>query len=204
MKKIILIGGGGHCNSCIDVIEQQGIYEILGIIDKASELGKKVLGYKVVGTDDDLSRFRDECDFALVTVGQIRSPELRSQIYKLLKELAFYIPVVLSPLAYVSKHAVLGQGTIVMHDALVNAGVTIGQNCIINSQVLVEHNATIGNHCHIATGAILNGGVSVGDGSFIGSGATLKQGISLGSRVVVGMGELLKRDLLDNVTYSRK
>ena len=204
MKKIILIGGGGHCKSCIDVIEQQGIYEILGIIDKASEVGQKVLGYKVVGTDDDLSRFRDECDFALVTVGQIRSPKLRIEIYAVLKELEFSIPVVLSPLAYVSKYAVLGQGTIVMHDALVNAEATVGENCIINSQVLVEHNATIGDHCHIATGAILNGGVSVGDGSFIGSGSIVKQGLSVGSEVVVGMGEVLKRDLLDNVTYSRK
>lgn len=195
MKKIILVGGGGHCKSCIDVIEQQGIYEIFGIIDKASMLGKKVLGYEVIGTDNDLSHFRDKCDYALVTVGQIKSPELRIAIYAVLKELDFNIPVVLSPLAYVSKYAVLGQGTIVMHDALVNAEATVGENCIINSQVLVEHNVTIGDHCHISTGTILNGDVSVGDGSFIGSGTIVKQGLNVGSKVVVGMGELLKRDL---------
>ena len=204
MKKIILIGGGGHCNSCIDVIEQHGIYEIFGIIDKASELGKKAFGYEVLGTDNDLSHFRDECEFAIVTIGQIKSPELRSKIFTLLKELEFTIPVVVSPLAYVSKHAVLGQGTIVMHDALVNAGVTVGDNCIINSKALIEHDVTIGNHCHISTGAILNGDVSIGDGSFIGSGASIRQGISLGSKVIVGMGELLKTDILDNVNYSSK
>ena len=32
-EKIVLIGGGGHCHSVIDVIEQENKYEIIGIID---------------------------------------------------------------------------------------------------------------------------------------------------------------------------
>jgi hypothetical protein len=31
MDDIVLIGGGGHCKSVIDVIEQQGEYKIVGI-----------------------------------------------------------------------------------------------------------------------------------------------------------------------------
>jgi len=31
-EKIILIGGGGHCKSCIDVIEQEGRFIIAGIV----------------------------------------------------------------------------------------------------------------------------------------------------------------------------
>ncbi len=27
------MGGGGHCKSCIDVIEQEGKYKIAGIVD---------------------------------------------------------------------------------------------------------------------------------------------------------------------------
>ena len=30
----ILIGGGGHCKSVIDVIEQEAKFEIAGIVDK--------------------------------------------------------------------------------------------------------------------------------------------------------------------------
>ena len=33
MKKIILIGAGGHCVSCIDVIEMQRKFKIVGLID---------------------------------------------------------------------------------------------------------------------------------------------------------------------------
>jgi hypothetical protein len=45
--KIILVGGGGHCHSCIDVIEQEGKFEIAGIVD-AIKGGEKVLGYPVL------------------------------------------------------------------------------------------------------------------------------------------------------------
>lgn len=38
--KIILIGGGGHCHSVIDVIEQENRFNIAGIIDKKEHIGK--------------------------------------------------------------------------------------------------------------------------------------------------------------------
>ncbi|MCF6299489.1 MAG: acetyltransferase, partial [Thiomicrorhabdus sp.] len=118
MKKILLIGGGGHCKSCIDVIEQQGIYEIAGIIDQPKTVGQTVLGYRVIGSDDDLPPLRNEFDCAFVTVGQIRSADLKIKLYQLLTNLTFTVPSIISPLAYVSKHAQISQGTIVMHHAL--------------------------------------------------------------------------------------
>ena len=192
MKKILLIGGGGHCKSCIDVIEQQGVYEIAGIIDKSSELGKKILDYTVIGTDDDLPSLRNEFDYAFVTVGQIRTAHLKIKLYNLLKKLGFNIPFIVSPLAYVSKHAKISQGTIVMHHALVNAGTIVGENCIINTKALIEHDAIIGHHCHIATGAIINGGVVVSNECFIGSLATTKQYVEISEKSFIKAGSVVK------------
>ena len=56
MNKIILIGGGGHCKSVIDVIEQQAQYEIAGIVDKPEFINNKILGYTVIGDDSDLEK----------------------------------------------------------------------------------------------------------------------------------------------------
>ena len=89
MKKILLIGGGHHCKSCIDVIEQQGVYEIAGIIDKPSDLGKKVLDYTIIGSDDDLPNLRNEFDYAFVTIGQIRTADLKIKLYNMLKKIDF-------------------------------------------------------------------------------------------------------------------
>ena len=43
-RPLILLGGGGHCKSVIDVAECAG-YTILGILDRSEEVGKRVLGY---------------------------------------------------------------------------------------------------------------------------------------------------------------
>jgi len=179
MEKILLIGGGGHAKSVIDVIEQEGKFEIAGIIEKFAGESKPILGYELIGTDDDLPALRKHYKYAIVTVGQIESAKLRIKLYTRLKELGFTLPAIISPLAYVSKHATLGEGTVVMHHALINAQAKVGNNCIINSKALIEHDAVVEDHCHISTGAILNGGVSLKAESFVGSGVVSKQGAQL-------------------------
>jgi sugar O-acyltransferase (sialic acid O-acetyltransferase NeuD family) len=157
--KIILVGAGGHCRSCIDVIEREGRFDIAGVVDCPDFVGENVLGYPLLGRDEDLPALREKCQYALVTVGQIKTPEIRMRLFQQLQSLAFELPAIISPGAYVSRHARVGAGTIVMHDALINAGASVGENCIINSKALIEHDATVGSHCHISTGAIVNGAV---------------------------------------------
>jgi len=173
---LILIGGGGHCTSCIDVIEQEGRFRIAGIIDNNLE-AETVLGYPVLGTDDQLVELRARCDYALVTVGQIKSPSVRIRLYEHAKSLGFRMPTIVSPRAYVSKHARIGDGGVIMHDALINANVSIGNNFIINSKALIEHDCLIEDDCHISTGAIINGGVTIKRGTFVGSNAVTKEGV---------------------------
>jgi len=186
MEDILLIGGGGHAKSVIDVIEQEGRFKIAGIVEKFVGESKPVLGYELIGTDDELPRLREHYDYAIVTVGQIESATLRIKLYTRLKELGFTLPAIISPLAYVSKHAKVGEGSVVMHHALVNAAAKVGANCIINSKALVEHDAVVADHCHISTGAILNGGVSIADGSFVGSGVVTKEGAKLSGFIKAG------------------
>jgi sugar O-acyltransferase (sialic acid O-acetyltransferase NeuD family) len=195
-EKIILIGGGGHCKACIDVIELSGHFHIEGIVDVPDKLHKKLLGYEIIATDDDLPKLVNENENFLVTLGQIKSPEKRIRIFQILKNLKAKLPVIISPLAYVSRHAQIDEGTIVMHHALINAGAKIGRNCIINTKVLIEHDAVIADHCHIATGAIINGGVTVGSGAFFGSKAVSKEYIEIGKNIVIGCGEKITKNIL--------
>jgi sugar O-acyltransferase (sialic acid O-acetyltransferase NeuD family) len=195
MDKILLIGAGGHARSCIDVLEEENQFEIAGLIEKGESISNESLGYPVIGTDDDLKVLRQQYKNALITVGQIKIPKIRIKLYQLLKELDFTLPVIVSSQAYVSKHAQIGEGSIIMHGVIINANAKIGNNCIINNRALIEHDAIIGNHSHIATGAIVNGGVSVGSESFIGSGVVTKQYISIGNNCSVGAGVTLKSDV---------
>lgn len=195
MNEIILIGAGGHARSCIDVIEQSGQFKIAGLVEKAKLNNKENLGYPIIGMDDDLQNLRKIYSHSLITVGQIKSPEIRMRLYQLLKEMDYKLPIIISPRAYLSKHAQIGEGTIVMHDVIVNANARIGKNCIINNKVLIEHDVIIGDHCHISTGAVVNGEVSVGNGSFFGSGSVAKESIFIGENCIIGAGVVVKRDI---------
>jgi len=186
MEEILLIGGGGHCKSVIDVIEQEGKYKIAGIIDKKELIGQEILGYKVIASDDDLKKLSAKYKYACVTVGQIKSNHLRVKLFTLLKEIGYELPVVISPLAYVSKHAKIEEGTVVLHHALVNAGAKIGMNCIVNSKALIEHDVAIEDHCHISTATVINGGVVVKENTFVGSNTTTKEYSELNGFIKAG------------------
>ena len=175
MENIVLVGGGGHCKSVIDVIEQENKYKIVGIIDIEENIGNSVLGYKIIGCDSDLKTLFKTCKNAVVTVGQIGSNDLRVTLFEKLENIGYNLPIIISPLAYLSKHAKLQKGTVVMHNALINANTTIGKNCIINTNALIEHDCTIGDNCHIATAAVVNGGVIIKNNTFFGSNATSKE-----------------------------
>lgn len=198
MSSILLIGGGGHCRSCIDVIEAIGGIKIIGVIQHLPTNKEDVFNYPVVGCDEDLPKFSKLNNNALIAVGQIKSPDTRIRIFNQLEDLKINLPVLVSPLAYCSSRARVGRGSILMHGSIVNAGSLVGENCIINSQALVEHDVIISPHTHISTGARLNGGVRIGAGSFIGSGVTIREGIEIGARCIIGAGKTVLKNVPDN------
>ena len=193
MKNIVLIGGGGHCRSAIDVIEQEGRFKISGIVDRPELVGSDVLGYSVIGADSDLADLAKEYKYALVTVGQTKSPLLRVKLFELAKNSGFILPNIFSPRAYIAKCVLFGQGSIVMHDALINVNTEIGDNCIVNSKALIEHDCRILDHCHISTGVVINGGVTVKSRCFVGSGAITKESILIDENNFIKAGSLVKR-----------
>ena len=199
-KNLILIGGGGHCKSVIDVAESAG-YNILGILDTPENVGKDVLAYKVIGVDDDIPQYVDKAEF-MITVGFIKNPAVRIKLYNKVKEARGKLATIVASTAHVSKYATLGEGTIVMHHAFVNAGAQIGDNVILNTFTNVEHDAIIGNQSHISTGTMVNGDCRVGERTFIGSQSVLANGIEIGSDIVFGAGSVVRKTILEKGIYS--
>lgn len=193
-RPLILIGGGGHCKSVIEVAESAG-YEIKGILDMPDEVDKEVLpGHKVIGTDDEIPQYVEECDF-IITVGFIKNPALRIKLYNKVKAAGGRLATIIASTAHVSKYAELGEGTVIMHQAFVNAGAKIGDNCIINTFVNIEHDAEVGNHCHISTGTMVNGECKIGENCFIGSQSVCANCIEIASDIIVGAGSVVRKSI---------
>lgn len=191
---LILIGGGGHCKSVIEVAESAG-YEIKGILDMPDEVGKEVLpGHQVIGTDAEIPQYVEDCDF-VITVGFIKNPALRIKLYNKVKDAGGKLATIIASTAHVSKYAELGDGTVIMHNAFVNADAKIGDNCIINTFVNIEHDAEVGNQCHISTGTMVNGECKIGENCFIGSQSVCANCIEIASDIIVGAGSVVRKSI---------
>ena len=188
---LLLIGGGGHCRSCIDVIEATQEYEIVGIVEADGAQPDDTMAYPVMGFDSDLPALIEQTPHCFLTIGQVKHSQIRQTLFNRLKALGAILPTVISPTAYVSPTARVGEGSIVMHQTMVNAYAQIGDNCILNSQSLVEHDSVIANHCHISTGAKVNGQVSIGEGCMLGSNSVIKQSVDIADNSIIGAGSVV-------------
>ena len=200
--KIILVGGGGHCKSVIDVIESEGLYQIAGIVDIHEKVGSSIQGYAIIATDDDLPELAKEFRNFCVTVGQIKSNALRKGLFLNLKKLGANFPVIRSPHAYVSKHTTIGEGTVIMHRAVVNANTTLGTCCIINTGCVIEHDVVIGVHCHVAPLFAVNGGCVVETDCFVGSNSVIIPGITIKRNSILAAGSVIISNVEENSLYA--
>lgn len=193
----MLVGAGGHCRACIDVLNSSELFRVAAIVGLDGEIGVSVAGNCVEYTDNQLPVLVERYSLFLVTIGQIKTSEIRRSVFESVLVAGGVLPNIVSRTAYAASDVSLGKGTIVMHHAMINTGSSIGDNCIVNSKALVEHDCFVGDHCHLSTGSILNGQVRVGEGCFIGSGAVVHQSVSIGENSVVAAGAVVRKDVPD-------
>ena len=186
--KLILVGGGGHCKSVIDVAESAG-FQIQGILDIPENVGKKISDYV------------NDAVF-VVTVGHIKDAALRIKLHQKIVDAGGTLATIIASTAHVSKYAQIGEGSVIMHQAVVNADAIIGRGCIINTFANIEHDAKIGDYCHISTGAMINGNCVVGKETFFGSQSVMVNGIEITSGCVIGAGSLVRKDVTQKGIYS--
>lgn len=196
VQQIIFVGGGGHCRSCIEVAESAGLV-VAGYVAPDADPITELLGCAWLGDDSWLASAQAKApEYGyLVAVGQTGNAAVRQSLFSTLLQTSLPLISLLASSAILSRHAHLGAGCVVMHGAVINAGVMVGDNCIVNSMALLEHDVQIGHHCHISTGSRLNGGVVIGDGVCIGSGAILLPGVRIADGVIIGAGSLVTRSI---------
>jgi len=200
-NNILLIGGGGHCKAVIDIIELTNEYNIIGILDLKKNIGGTVFGYKILGSDDDMHKYRSLATYAFVTTGSGGSCLLRKKLFDKLLSIGYKIPNIISPTAYVSKHVELGIGNIIMHHSLINANVKILNNNIFNSKSLIEHDSTVGSHNYISTSANINGMVNIGENCYIGSSSVINQTLKVSDNIIIGSGAVIVKDCIEEGVY---
>lgn len=119
-RDLILVGGGGHCKSVIEAAESAA-YHIHGILDRQERFGQTILRSRIIGTDSDIPAYAGKYDF-VVTIGFIKDLSLRLKIHDQIRVAGGRLATIIASTARVSKYASVGEGTVILHQAVVNAG----------------------------------------------------------------------------------
>ena len=197
MEKIILVGGGGHCKSIINSINDLKQFEIVGIVDKKH---KECLGLDIdiIGSDEDLnSLYKSGIKNAFIGVGSIGNPNIRIKLYNLLKGIGYSFPIIIDKTAIVSSNSMIEEGVFIGKGAIINTNAVIKKQCIINSGAIIEHDCKINEFVHLAPGATLSGGVYIGKRTHIGTNSTIIQNINVGNDVIIGAGSVIVKNVKD-------
>src|SRR5689334_6712603 len=199
MIKVIGFGAGGHARVVIDILATIGGFEVVGLLDGDRSLwNTQILGVPVLGDDNLRDEFHQRgVHSAFIGLGSIKNAEPRKRLYELARASGFELVRAIHPSAVVSRHAIVGDGPMIMAGAIVNPSARIGNNVIINSGAIVEHDCELADHSHVATGARLGGAVKVGEGSHIGLGASIREGVRVGAGAIVGAGAVVIEDVSD-------
>ena len=193
MKKLVLLGAGGHCESILDSLLLTCEFEDIVLVDTADKLGKSIRCCPVVGTDEDLGRLHQQgYNYAFVSAGSVKSTSLRRSLLEKVIRNGYQLVNILDPSARLASSVHMGKGIFVGKNAVINANAVIEDMAIINTGAIVEHGCLVGKFSHISVGAVLCGNVQVGQDCLIGANATVLQGREILSGSIIGAGEVVK------------
>lgn len=182
---VILQGGGDHARVVLDCLQEEG-KSVVAIFDP--KYSGELFGVPQLGKYDP--GFRPEAKL-VVAIGdnKIRKKVAEDSNHPFTKAI--------HPSAVISSHSFVGEGSMILHRAVVQAKAAIQNHVIVNTGAQVDHDCQVADYVHLAPGVILCGTVSVGEGTFIGAGAVVIPGIKIGKWSIIGAGSTVIRDVPD-------
>lgn len=196
MKRLVIIGAGGHGKVVADTAMQMAQWDIIEFVDLLFPGLEKMGSWNVVAKNLEAVDYEVKPQF-VVAVGDNK---LRFKLFHAALELGYESATIIHPTAYISTYASIGQGTVIFANAVVNIGAELGTCSIINTSSTIDHDCLLGKSVHISPGAHLAGEVNVGDFSWVGIGAVIKQQIKVGKSVTIGAGASVVKNIGDDLT----
>lgn len=193
---LLVYGGGGHGKALIELVQAEGKYNVVGVIDDGRTPGEQVLGIPVLGGRRALPELVTRgIHFAANAVGGIGNIQSRVDVFLLLDEAGLTCPTVVHPAAYVESSAVLSDGAQIFPHAYIGSEANVGRGVIVNTAAVVSHDCVLGDYTNVAPGSLLAGNVLTGEAVLIGMGVTINLQVAVGSRAQIGNSAVVKEDV---------
>ena len=200
---IVLVGSSGHAKVIIDIIEQQGRFRIVGLLDAFRKIDEETLGYSILGAESDLPRLIQQYQLrgAIVAIGD---NFVRKTVVEKISSVTPNLPFVsaIHPAASIGRGTVIGKGSVVMAGCVINPCCRVGDFCVLNTNSSLDHDSCMESYSSLAPRVVTGGNCRIGAFAAISIGATLRHGISIGEHAVVGAGAVVLKNVeAFSVTY---
>ena len=184
MEKLLLVGAGGFGRVVLE--HASALYDCAFLDDGDAAI---VDGVDVIGRTSEMASFYPEYKLLIVTIG---NNKLRERLYTEVAAIGYSFPNIIHPTAYVSPHAHIGSGCVILNNAVVQNNARCGDGCILNPGVELHHDSTIGSFCLVYTNSVIRSLTAVGDRVWIGSTATVSTSAAVPDDTTIGDGEVFK------------
>lgn len=194
MKKLAIIGAGGHGKVTADIAFKMGYKDVFFLDDAPI---KECMELPVKGCVANFDKYLSDCDF-FVAIG---NSEIRKKIQGILKRKGANIITLIHPNAVIGSRVKIGEGCVIMAGGIINACATIGEGVIVNTNSSIDHDCIVGDFCHLAVGVNIAGTVEIGENCFLGAGCTVKNNVAICDNCVIGAGAVVVKDIVQSGTY---
>lgn len=188
IKKLLIVGAGGHGRCCLDVARE--CYDYIAFLDD-NNINKIINDCKVIGYINDMKLYYPEYKDIVIAIG---NNKLRKQLADKAAEIGYNLISLISKKSTVSKYAVIDKGTVVFPNAVIEANVTIGKGCIITANTTINHDAVIEDYVLVYSNTVIRPNTLTGSYSRIGSNCTVAFGTRIKASSNIDDGTTISTD----------
>lgn len=199
-KNVVILGTGGTSIDIYDLVQDINNdvgridYRCVGFAtDDVQEFGRDIYGVRVIGPITEIGGLVDA--WFVNGIGSPKSYQKKPDIIERVNAPADRWLTLIHPTAHVSRHAVIGLGTVIFPHVTICANVIIGDHVVVLPNSVISHDATIGDYCCVAGGVCVSGNVTVRRAAYLGTNCCIREGVSVESDAMIGMGAVILKDV---------
>ena len=205
MKKVIIVGAGGHAAELVDYL----VY--MNQLQKSQTLQE----WEIVGLIDDSEANYHAYHYNFPYIGTIKNHQLienvgyvmgianmkyRKVIIEQLVAAGAEFISLIHPTALISPTAKIGIGCVISHNVSIGPKAVLGDFNLINSRCTIGHDSKIRNYNFLSPQVVTGGFAEMGNENFIGTNAVVLPAITMGSNNTIAAGMIVDKKIEDNTT----
>lgn len=204
MERLYIFGAGEFADIAANYFSEENRYRLEGFVvddELLASSGETLDGKPVHALSEVVKDFTTNGIKVFVAISASNMNKSRQKVYERLKALGASFATYISPKAYVSNRASIGENVFIFEENVVQLGVTIGNNTVLWSGNHLGHQTKVASHVFFSSHVVVSGFCNVQNNCYFGVNSTLVDHLNIAEGTLVGAGSLILNDTESNSVY---